>query len=159
MWPSQNSPQPPKLPTSTVNRVFCLHGNPADIVTDMVPHLISFWFLSSPLYHSESHHAFIFKLIKNRSGPTRIWELETICLEHASTLGEIVHNSLSSTATGMPPSECSLGYQPPMFPAQEGDIDQGPSLPLSQDLEGRPLFIAQLISHHRGLMRRGDTST
>lgn len=35
---------------------------------------------------------------------------------------EYAHNSLSSSATGLSPFESSLGYQPPLFPAQEGEI-------------------------------------
>ena len=35
---------------------------------------------------------------------------------------EYAHNSMPSAATGMFHLECSLGYQPPLFPAQEDDI-------------------------------------
>ena len=40
---------------------------------------------------------------------------------------------MSSAATGMSPFECSLGYQPPLFPAQEEDI----SVPSVQHHLGR----------------------
>ncbi|KAK2899296.1 hypothetical protein Q8A73_012425 [Channa argus] len=35
---------------------------------------------------------------------------------------EYAHNSLTSSATGLSPFMCSLGYQPPMFPNQETEI-------------------------------------
>ncbi len=35
---------------------------------------------------------------------------------------EYAHNSLSSSATGMSPFECSLVYLPPLFSLQENDI-------------------------------------
>ena len=35
---------------------------------------------------------------------------------------EYAHNTLSSSATGLSPFECYLGYQPPLFPAQEEEL-------------------------------------
>lgn len=35
---------------------------------------------------------------------------------------EYAHNSLPSAAIGMTPFECALGYLPPLFPEQEGEI-------------------------------------
>ena len=35
---------------------------------------------------------------------------------------EYAHNSQSSAATGMSPFECAMGFQPPLFPAQEDEI-------------------------------------
>lgn len=45
---------------------------------------------------------------------------------------EYAHNSLTSSATGMSPFEASLGYQPALFPSQEGEIAPPP---LPQGLE------------------------
>ena len=41
--------------------------------------------------------------------------------DHLSWI-ECAHNFMSCAATGMSPFECSLGYQPPLFPSQEDDI-------------------------------------
>uniref|UniRef100_A0A8C7YF90 Gypsy retrotransposon integrase-like protein 1 n=1 Tax=Oryzias sinensis TaxID=183150 RepID=A0A8C7YF90_9TELE len=35
---------------------------------------------------------------------------------------EYAHNSLTCSATGLSPFECSLGFQPPLFPAQEEEV-------------------------------------
>ncbi|KAL2088612.1 hypothetical protein ACEWY4_015511 [Coilia grayii] len=35
---------------------------------------------------------------------------------------EYAHNALTCSATGMSPFQCVYGYQPPLFPSQEGEI-------------------------------------
>ena len=43
------------------------------------------------------------------------WSRQLVWVEYA-------HNTLPSSATGLSPFECSLGYQPPLFPEQEEEV-------------------------------------
>ena len=129
----------PKLPSAhetaglLTNHVFRLHGIPVDIVSDRGPQFISqVWksfcqalgatvSLSSgfhPQTNGQSERA-------NQDLESAIrcvaainpssWSSQLCWIEYA-------HNSLSSAATGVSPFEASLGYQPPLFPAQEEEL-------------------------------------
>lgn len=128
----------PKLPSALemvqiiVNHVFCLHGIPTDIVSDRGPQFISqVWkFFCQALgstsftsgYHPQSNgqtercnqelEASLRCVIE--SNPST-WCQHLPCVEYT-------HNSQVSLATGVSPFEASLGYSPPLFPAQEAEV-------------------------------------
>lgn len=106
----------PKLPSAKqtadqlVNHVFRLHGIPVDIVSDRGPQ-----FTSQICQCERADQDFESTLrCVTASNPTS-WATHLPWIEYA-------HDSLTSSATGVSPFEASLGYQPPMFPVQEGDI-------------------------------------
>lgn len=126
----------PKLPTATetshllVHHVFCLHGIPSDIVFDRGPQFISqIWkmfcqalgatvSLSSGFHPQTNGQA---ERAKQDLGAA-LWCITSLNpADWSSHLPwiEYAHESPSSSATGLSPFECSLGYLPPLFPAQE----------------------------------------
>lgn len=129
----------PKLPSAhetavlLTNHVFRLHGIPLDIVSDRGPQFISqVWkafchalgatvSLSSGFHpqtngQTERANQDLESALRcvAASNPTS-WNAHLNWIEYA-------HNSLSSSATGVSPFEVSLGYQPPLFPAQEEEL-------------------------------------
>lgn len=129
----------PKLPSAhetadlLTNHVFRLHGIPVDIVSDRGPQFISqVWksfcqalgatvSLSSGFHpqtngQSERANQDLESAIRcvAATNPSS-WSTQLVWIEYA-------HNSLSSAATGVSPFEASLGYQPPLFPAQEEEL-------------------------------------
>lgn len=128
----------PKLPSaketaqSVVNHVFKLHGLPTDVVSDRGPQFVSqFWrefcrligatvSLSSGFHPQTNGQA-------ERANQTLGRMLRSLAFQDPSSWceqlpwAEYAHNSLPSSATGLSPFNCCLGYQPPLFPSQEVD--------------------------------------
>jgi len=129
----------PKLPSAqetaellTVH-ILRLHGIPADIISDRGPQFVSQVWRSfcralgatvslSSGFHPQSNGQTewanqdleaALRCVVARN-PTA-WSSQLPWVEYA-------HNSLTSSATGVSPFEASLGYQPPLFPAQEEEI-------------------------------------
>ncbi|KAI7809155.1 hypothetical protein IRJ41_000814, partial [Triplophysa rosa] len=128
----------PKLPSARetaqlmVDHVFRLHGLPVDVVSDRGPQFSSrFWkefcrqigasaSLSSGFHpqtngQCERANQDLGRMLRclTSSNPSS-WCSQLSWVEYA-------HNSLQSSASGMSPFECSLGYNPPLFPSQEPD--------------------------------------
>lgn len=116
-----------------VQHVFRIHGIPVDIVSDRGPQFTSQVWRSfcnavganvslSSGFHPQSNGQ------SERTNQDLEAALRCVVGNNQSNWSnylawvEYSHNSLKSSATGLSPFECSLGFQPPSFPSEEMDV-------------------------------------
>ena len=130
----------PKLPSAAetadllVSHVVRLHGIPLDIVSDRGPQFTSRVWQAfcrgigatvslSSRYHPQSNG--------QAERANQVLEATLRCVTTSNPASWSQHlpwveyslNTMVSSATGLSPFQCSLGYQPPLFPSQETEVE------------------------------------
>ena len=129
----------PKLPSAketaeqVLLHVFRLHGFPTDVVSDRGSQFTSiFWREFCTLVGATVSLSSGFHPQSNGQSERMNQEMETAlrCMvsQHPSSWSrqllwvEYGHNTLTSSATGLSPFQCTYGFQPPLFPALEREV-------------------------------------
>ena len=130
----------PKLPSAretadlVVQHVFRVHGLPHDMVSDRGPQFASkFWKAFATSLGASVSLSSGFHPQSNGQTERVNQDLEGVLRCYVSgnpttwsqrlAWAEYAHNTLLCSSTGLSPFQCQYGYQPPLFPEQEGEAE------------------------------------
>ena len=116
-----------------IYHVFKMHGLPVEVVSDRGPQFTScFWKAFCKLLGASVRLSSGFHPQSNGQTERANQQLETVlrCVASQNPTtwsqqlpwAEYAINAHVSSSTGRSPFECSMGYQPPLFPDQEGEV-------------------------------------